>query len=76
MMHEGRDDVMRDIPRVFLMVTVYTYNSIQKINFTKKVGVIERKLTHRKRIPDILDVTDPHAPTWLHLRNDCSIGSL
>ena len=46
------------------------------MNFIKEVGVVERKLTHQRRILGILDVIDPHAPKWLHLRNDCSIGPL
>ena len=76
MMHKGKDDVVRDIPRVFLMVIVSTYITSRTINFIKKVGVIERKLTHRKRIQGILDVIDLHAPKWLHLRYDCSIEPL
>ena len=38
MMHKGRDDMMCDIPRVFLMVTVYTYITSRTMNFIKKVG--------------------------------------
>jgi len=38
MMHKGRDDVVWDIPRVFLMVTVYTYITSRTMNFIKKVG--------------------------------------
>jgi len=37
-MHKDRDDVLWDIPRVFLMVTVYTYITSRTINFIKKVG--------------------------------------
>ena len=37
MMHKGRDDVVLDIPRVFLMVTVYTYITSRTMNFLKKV---------------------------------------
>jgi len=40
------------------------------------MGVVEIELTHRKRILDILDEIDPHAPNWLHLRSDCSIEPL
>ena len=38
MMHKGKDDVVRDIPMVFLMVTVYTYITSRNMNFIKKVG--------------------------------------
>ena len=37
MMHKGRDDVMCDIPKVFLMVTVYTYITSRTMNFIKKL---------------------------------------
>jgi len=37
MMHKDRDDVVWDIPRVFLMVTVYTYITSRTMNFIKKV---------------------------------------
>ena len=37
MMHKGRDDVVCDIPRVFLMVTVYTYITSRTMNFIKIV---------------------------------------
>jgi len=37
MVHKGRDDVVWDIPSVFLMVTVYTYITFRTMNFIKKV---------------------------------------
>ena len=45
MMHKGRDDVMCDIPRVFLMVTVYTYITSRTMNLIKNVGWVREK-TH------------------------------
>ena len=38
MMHKDKNDVMCDIPRVFLMVTMYTYIASRTMNFIKKVG--------------------------------------
>ena len=38
--------------------------------------MVERELTHRKIIQGILDVSDLHTPTWLHLRYDYSIELL
>ena len=38
MMHKGKDEVVRDNPRVFLMVTVSTYTTSRTTNFIKKMG--------------------------------------
>ena len=38
MMHKDKDDVVCDIPKIFLMVTVSTYITSRTMNFIKKVG--------------------------------------